>query len=197
MSFLDILTTDRDASAALNKLQEAGCDRGRLVELVMLAIFYRGKPGFVSSDGIKTLKRLPSRIKGWADEIERISVFARPDYRLITMLRDVPDEQRDHVVRVVERFEALPSDLRLYAQLLQAYLPEAGKFGRGFMANAGRQTLLDLVAYVRERTGRPRFAELSAILVAAAAALNVDAAPFATKQLKDRVEHSTEKRPRR
>ena len=197
MSFLDVLTKDNDASTALDKLQRAGCDQERLFELVTLVMFYKKKRGLVPDDAVKALKRLPNRIKGWADELERIPAAMRPVATLARVLPEMADEEQERVALYAARFENLPSDLRFYAELVQAALPAAGKLNKGFMASIGRQHLLELVAYVREKTGRPRFAELSAILVAAAHALEVNEAPFHTKRLKDRVEHLTEKRPRK
>jgi hypothetical protein len=150
-----------------NKLSRAGCDSETLVRLLFrvctIAVSFREE--FLDLGDISTgdLKRLTRDLLALAELVERVNrTLLHPK---IDILSSPPDTGRDPVRKhMAYLYDKLPFTMRVYSVHLE-------RFSKVSRAILKRMTLahfetLRVLLYVKERTGRPRYDDLSNLLTA-------------------------------
>lgn len=175
------------AREALEKLVSLNVDRRELLEILSTIPFVSDKP-LRLIDGMEdsTVRRLPGRIRSWADTIEKVNASPSLNPQFLTKLgvKNRNPEIYPEPLNVIltpdlaklcaKSFESLPWRLRLFADSIKARLEvfyPTGKRKRdlGFRnaIRPQRYFTLKLLRLVRDSAHRPCYREISHLLVAA------------------------------
>jgi hypothetical protein len=143
-------------------------------------------PGFP----LRTLQRLPERVRGWADEIERLENgiqtskaygFLRPSLPLLLnpqlahgrnldYAKGVPEAIKRNIVarrEELSKLTELPCHLRLYADCREALFKVTAHLASQTSDQYQANLRWAFINYVENVTGRPHFEEIATLLTAA------------------------------
>ncbi len=162
-----LFAESQSSQELLRKLCDAGCDKDDLARL-LYAVSTFAVPAvrrlLPKEPSTVDVRRLAIDLRSLADRVEPLN--RTPLNPKLDLLCAPPDTKRDPLRKhMAHLYEILPGVMRVYSSHLETFAKVSRKLRkrRTFLHNE----VLRLLLYVKERTGRPRYGELSELLNAA------------------------------